>query len=93
MTLTLLRNRLIRSSGVPPYAYKLGPEGSGQIDLSAKAVVFYGIYHLDGDTLTLCVDPAQLASAYDPKATSDEKTRPAKFDPEAGTVIVLKRNK
>jgi hypothetical protein len=93
MTLKLDRNRLVPPSGGPPYAYNLGPEGSGRIDLSAKAAAFYGIYRLEGDTLTLCVGPAQASSADDPKAAPDAKTRPAKFDPEAGTVIVLRRNK
>jgi hypothetical protein len=93
LTLKIDRGRLISSPGGVPYGYKLGPAESGQVDLSTKAAVFYGCYHLDGDTLTLCVGPAQASSAYDPKAKPDESTRPTKFDPEVGTVVVLTRSK
>jgi hypothetical protein len=93
MTLKIEVNLMVPSAGVQPFRYRLGSPGSGHIDLSTKVAVFNGIYHLGGDTLTLCIGPTQASAPYDPKAAPDEKTRPAKFDPEAGTVIVLKRNK
>jgi hypothetical protein len=93
MTLKIEGNVMILSSVVQPFRYRLGSPESGRIDLRTKAAVFYGIYHLQGDTLTLCIGPAQTSASYDAKATPDEKTRPIRFDPEAGTVIVLKRNK
>jgi hypothetical protein len=63
------------------------------MDLNAKAAVYYGLYFLDGDTLTLCVGPAQASPAYDPKSEPVESARPTKFDLEAGTIVVLKRSK
>src|SRR5262249_32388882 len=70
--------------GVQPIRYRLSSAESGQIDLSTKAAVYYGIYHLDGGTLTLCIGPAQASPAYDPRSKLDEKTRPTAFTPEAG---------
>jgi hypothetical protein len=93
LTLKIEGNVVVPSAGGQPLGYRLGPPGSGHIDLSTKVAVFHGIYHLDRDTLILCIGPAQAAAPYDPNAAPDERTRPAKFDPEAGTVIVLKRDK
>jgi uncharacterized protein (TIGR03067 family) len=93
LTVKIEGNVMVLSAGGQPLGYRLGPPGSGHIDLSTKVAVCYGIYHLEGDTLTLCIGPAQASAPYDPKAEPDEKTRPARFDPEAGTVIVLKRDK
>ncbi|HKB06421.1 MAG TPA: G8 domain-containing protein [Gemmataceae bacterium] len=93
MVLKIDGNMMVPSAGGQPFRYRVGPAESGHIDLSLKVAVFYGIYNLDRDTLTLCMGPAQASAPYDPKATPNEKTRPARFDPEAGTVVVLKRDK
>ena len=81
MTLKIEGDVLVPSGGAQPLRYKLGSPESGHIDLSTKAAVFYGIYHLEGDTLTLCIGPTQASASYDSKATPDEKTRPTWFDP------------
>src|SRR5262249_10846229 len=70
--------------GEQPFRYRLGSAKPGHIDLSIKAAVSYGIYHLEGDTLTLCIGPPQASPPYIPKAKPDQKTRPTRFDPRAG---------
>ncbi len=52
-----------------------------------------GLYKLDGDELTICMGVTQASPVYDKRAKSDESTRPTAINPEAGTVIVLKRIK
>jgi hypothetical protein len=87
-----IEGRSIRlAPGNMQFSYRPGPAGTGHIRVSAKAAIHYGLYNVEGDTLTLCLGPGQLSSAYDPKAKPDEKTRPTEFSPEAGTLIVLKR--
>src|SRR5262249_31752954 len=91
MTLTFTAGRI--TLGGTSYSYSLDPTKSGHIRLNAKIAVHYGLYHLDGATLTLCIGPAIVSSAYDPKSKPDENTRPTKFDPESGTMVVLKRSR
>jgi uncharacterized protein (TIGR03067 family) len=52
-----------------------------------------GLYKLDGDELTLCMEVTQASPKYDKQAKNDPTHRPAKISPEAGTVIILKRIK
>jgi len=59
-----------------------GPAKSGSL----------GIYKLNGDELTICMGTTQ-AAPYDKGARNDESTRPTAINPEAGTVIVLKKVK
>jgi uncharacterized protein (TIGR03067 family) len=64
-----------------------------QIDIEGPGKsASYGIYRLEGDELTLCMGVTQASPTYDKQAISDESTRPARIDPEAGTVIILKRD-
>ena len=93
MKLTIGSKRMVPSSDIQQFAYTLGPADSGHINLNTKVAVFYGLYHLDGDTLTLCIGPAQASPLYDPQSKPDESARPTKFDAEAGTVVLLKRSK
>jgi uncharacterized protein (TIGR03067 family) len=84
-------DRIALIPGAMSLGYRLDPAESGHLTLNAKAAVYFGIYHVNGDALTLCIGPAQAAPAYDPKSKPDAKTRPTEFSPEAGTVLVLRR--
>jgi uncharacterized protein (TIGR03067 family) len=68
-----------------------------RIDLDGpKKSSSYGICKLEGDELTLCLGVTCPSPSFDPQARPNEdaeRTRPAAFRPEAGTVIVLKRVK
>ncbi len=80
-----------RQGGIP-LAYRPGKAGGvGEVEFDRKLSVNLGICKVEGDTLTICVGPAQVSPRYDPKAKLDEKGRPTRFSPEAGTLIVLKR--
>jgi uncharacterized protein (TIGR03067 family) len=74
-------------------SFRLDPTKTAKhidIDGPGKAI-HCGIYRLDGDELTICMGVSMPSPNYDKKAKKDQSTRPAVIDPEAGTVIVLKR--
>jgi uncharacterized protein (TIGR03067 family) len=53
----------------------------------------YAFYSLDGDTLKICTGPTVNTTGADGKDTGKKPLRPAKFDPSAGTVFTLTREK
>jgi uncharacterized protein (TIGR03067 family) len=56
----------------------------------------YGIYKLAGDELTVCMGVKCPSPTFDKEAKPEadaKDTRPTTFNPEVGTVIVLKRVK
>jgi uncharacterized protein (TIGR03067 family) len=79
----------------PRMTYRLDPARSPKhIDIEGlgKSASF-GVYKLDGDELTVCMGVSQASPVYDKRAKSDESTRPTTINPEAGTVIILKKVK
>jgi uncharacterized protein (TIGR03067 family) len=74
--------------------FRLRPGAPGRIDIDGPGKsLSFGVYKLAGDELTVCMGVTQASPSYDKQARGDEKTRPATISPEAGTVIVLKREK
>ena len=57
-------SRIVKSPWGPQFSHRLGIAESGHIDLTATAFDHFGIYHLEADTLRLCIVPPQLSSAY-----------------------------
>jgi uncharacterized protein (TIGR03067 family) len=76
-----------------PMSFRLNPAGSPKrIDIDGpRKGISLGICQLDGDELTLCMGITQASPRYDQRAKNDENSRPARINPEAGTVIVLRR--
>jgi uncharacterized protein (TIGR03067 family) len=66
----------------------------GRIDLDGlRKASHLGIYRLDGDELTVCLGTSAPLASY---GSMKEKglpggNRPARFDPESGTLVVLRR--
>ena len=78
-------------------SFRVDGEGTpGRIDVNGpKKASYAGIYRLDGDELTVCLGTSKSAMGYGStrEVARPGGDRPAAFDPDTGTLVVLKRLK